>query len=497
MRVRRKTGYGIIELMAIPTRPTIYEINTVVFLNEISQAQGRTVTLATVPESAWDDLAKLPIDTVWLMGVWQRSPAARQLAGNDPSLKKTLPDLRPSDIAGSAYSIYDYKVDERLGGNKGLAVAREQLRKRGIYLILDYVPNHVAIDHPWTNEHADYFLPGTDEELQNGPGAFVRRPVGVIAKGKDPNFEPWSDVAQLNAFSPSLRRAVIGTLKDVSDMCDGVRCDMAMLMMNDVFAKTWGARADAPPTKDYWPTVTSAVRAHNPNFLFLAEVYWGKEQALLEQGFTLCYDKELYDDLLHGTAQRVQRHLRLPIDYQSRLLRFIENHDEPRAAAMPDKQHFAAAVAMATLPGARLFHEGQLDGRKIRVPVHLVRRPHEPQRPGIQRFYASLLETLQHIDLGKGEWAVCWPTTYMRLPSRELIGWRWKIGDEHIVVVINYSDKAARGRLRLPKEMRKLNGAELLGSKTNPVHVQKLLRGKAIRLQPWQYSVIKLEAARA
>src|SRR6185312_2253340 len=195
-------------LMRLPPRPTVYEINTAVWLG------GRT--LGEVADAEWDALAALPVDAVWLMGVWERSPAGLAIALADPALdaanRAALPDLQPEDVIGSPYCVRDYVVDERFGGPAALAAARDQLAARGLGLILDYVPNHVAPDHPWTTARPECLLTGTEEDLARHPEAFLRTAGGVVAKGRDPYFAPWPDVAQLNAFAPALREAVAETL---------------------------------------------------------------------------------------------------------------------------------------------------------------------------------------------------------------------------------------------------------------------------------------------
>ena len=191
----------------------------------------------------------------------------------------------------------------------------------------------------------------------------------MLAHGRDPYFPAWPDVVQLNAFAPDLRAAVAETLLDLAGQCDGVRCDMAMLMLNDVFARTWGDRAGPRPAEEYWPDLIAAVKAATPDFVFLAEAYWDLEWTLQQQGFDYCYDKRLYDRLVHEHAEQVRGHLTADVAYQDKLLRFIENHDEPRAAAtFPPERARAAAVATLTQTGARLVHEGQLEGRRCSCP---------------------------------------------------------------------------------------------------------------------------------
>jgi Alpha amylase, catalytic domain len=296
------------------------------------------------------------------------------------SFRATLPDLHADDMIGSPYCVSGYELEPRFGGPKALGTARASLARRGIGLILDYVPNHVAPDHPWTSEHADYFIRGTSAELEANPEAFLQTAAGVLANGKDPYFTPWPDVVQLNAFSPGLREAVIATLASIGEQCDGVRCDMAMLMTSEVFARTWGERAGLPPADDYWPVIIAAVRETHPDLVFIAEAYWDMEWTLQQQGFDFCYDKRLYDRLVSESAQSVRDHLRAADDYQERLVRFIENHDEPRAADTftPEKER-AAAVVMSTLEGARLYHNGQLAGLHTHIPMFLDRGPNNPE----------------------------------------------------------------------------------------------------------------------
>jgi len=393
---------------------------------------------------------------VWLMGVWQRSPAGLEIALANPELdagnRAALPDLRPEDVIGSPYCVRDYVVDERFGGPKALAAARQQLADRGLALILDYVPNHVAPDHPWLTDRPACFLAGSEEELASQPEAFMRTANGVVAKGRDPYFPPWPDVVQLNAFSPTLRDAVAEMLIDVGRHCDGLRCDMAMLMTNEVFARTWGDRAGAAPQADFWPTLIGRVKQVHPDLLFMAEAYWDMEWTLQQQGFDLCYDKRLYDRLIADPPESVRAHLLADQSYQERLIRFIENHDEPRAAAtFGPAQARAAAVAMSTLQGARLYHDGQLDGRRTRIPVFLGRGPDEPRDGDLHSFYLQLLRAIADSDLRSGDWRLCessgWPDNDSH---RRLACWCWSSPRSRHLVVINLSDTAAQGRIHLP-----------------------------------------------
>ena len=180
---------------------------------------------------------------------------------------------------------------------------------------------------------------------------------------------------------------MIGELVKIAGQCDGVRCDMAMLVLPDVFERTWGIQA-----QPFWPKATQRVRERVPDFCFMAEVYWDLEWTLQQQGFDYTYDKRLYDRLRDGHARPVREHFHAGLDYQNKLARFLENHDEPRAAAtFPPGVHEAAAVITFLSPGLRFFHQGQFEGRRKRISPHLCRGPAEPVDQKLEQFYERLL----------------------------------------------------------------------------------------------------------
>ena len=225
----------------------IYEVNTAVWLTSLSRAAGHRLTLAEVTASDWEAITPAGADAVWLMGVWERSPAGLAVARADDkmmaSFRDVLPDLRPEDIIGSPYCVRRYVADPVFGGPHGLAVARTALAARGVRLLLDYVPNHVAPDHPWVTSNPELLVRGDEHDLATDPAAWVSVAGQVLAHGRDPYFPPWTDVVQLNAFAPALRAAAAETLADIAGQCDGLRYDMAMLMVNRIFRQTWGDRA--------------------------------------------------------------------------------------------------------------------------------------------------------------------------------------------------------------------------------------------------------------
>jgi hypothetical protein len=441
---------------AWPPYPSLYELNTWVLLSDLSRKYGRTVDLTCVPAEEWDAIAGCGFQGVWFMGVWERSLAGIAIANQNQSLlndfRRALHDFRPEDNVGSPYCVRRYVVDRRLGGAQGLAIARRELSNRGINLILDFVPNHVAPDHPWVSEHPGYFIRGDADDTRKDPVSFIDVCGMVCACGRDPFFPAWPDVLQLNAFDSGLRRAVSETISSIAEQCDGIRCDMAMLVVNKIFERTWGTRAGRRPESEYWSELIPTIKKKHPGFLFIAEAYWDMEWELQQQGFDFCYTKKLYDRLEHGSAESIRQHLCADLSFQSKLLRFIENHDEPRAAATfsPEKQR-AAAVITSTLPGARLFHEGQFDGRSVRLPVFLGRHPEDSNDPRFQEFYAKLLKAINRPVFREGQWRLCdrtgWPDN---ASFQNLLAWSWVKGDDHFLIGVNFSDGPVQARLQVP-----------------------------------------------
>src|ERR1051326_1968376 len=241
--------------------PLLYEINTRCWLRELSATRGAAVTLANVPGSEFDHWQRLGFTHIWLMGVWTTGPRSREFSRRQPDVRREcaelLADLRDEDIAGSPYPIGVYAVSPELGGEKGLRTFRQKLAARGLKLILDFVPNHTGLDHPWLVNHPARFVPGPE----NAPGSFLQQSAAGprwISHGRDPYFPAWADTAQLDYLHPDTRAALISELNTVAARCDGVRCDMAMLVLNEVFAKTW---ADAPrPDSLAAPISSSSLR---------------------------------------------------------------------------------------------------------------------------------------------------------------------------------------------------------------------------------------------
>jgi glycosidase len=445
--------------MASVRYPSLYQINTRVWLAQISRKLGRPATLDDIPDADLERSAKLGFDWLWFLSVWQTGLEAQQVSRSNPEWRKefheTLPDLRDEDIPGSGFAITGYTVHANLGGDAALARLRERLKKRGLKLMLDFVPNHMGLGHPWVEDHPEYFIPGTELDLARAPQNYTwaKRQRGdlLLAHGRDPYFPGWPDTLQLNYANPATQEAMIGELVKIAGQCDGVRCDMAMLVLPDVFERTWGQRAPL-----FWPAAIQRVRERVPGFTFMAEVYWDLEWKMQQQGFDYAYDKRLYDRLREGHARPVREHFLAGLDFQSKLARFLENHDEPRAAAaFAPAVHQAAATLTFLSPGLRFFHQGQFQGSKKRISPHLGRGPSEPVDQELGKFYDKLLGILRHPVVRDGQWQLleCRPAWDGNWTADCFIAFAWMGqggGNDRLVVAVNYAPNQGQCYVRLP-----------------------------------------------
>lgn len=442
--------------LMLQAHPHLYEINTWAWLEQLSARAGREINLGNVPDSEWDAFARLGFDIVWLMGVWQRSETSRRIALTDPAhmqaYARALPGWTPGDVIGSPYAVKEYVPDARIGTWDDLDLAREKLRKRGIALFLDFVGNHTALDRSWTHEHPEFYVQGTPKDFEADSNGFfqVATPEGVsyLAHGRDPYFPPWTDTAQLNHFNPEMRAAQINDLRNIAMHCDGVRCDMAMLHLKDIFARIWGRllKTEKPPEKEFWQEAHEAV----PELVLLAEAYWGTEERLLELGFSFVYDKELYDAVRDSNAERVRGRLSGDPGRQGRFARFLENHDEARCIDVFGNQRLSSVeVLMGTLPGMRFYYDGELQGCAPHLPITLRVSSEYVPDPLCMAIFPRILGITKEAVFHSGNWRLLPASPVCDSTFADLIVYEWHSTGAWKVVAVNLKEAPAQGWVHL------------------------------------------------
>ncbi|NBV85278.1 MAG: alpha-amylase [Verrucomicrobia bacterium] len=442
------------------THPLLFEVNARHWIADLSAKQGAPLELGSVPEVELERLQARGFTHLWLMGVWPTGAKSRAQALQHSELRKAyqeaLPGWTEADVVGSPYAVEVYRVAPSLGGDAALAALRARLAARGIKLILDFVPNHLGLDHAWV-ESRDHLFVGKSEPFND---AFpLETPSGkrFLAHGKDPYFAGWTDTVQLDYRRSETRRAMTDLLLSIAQKCDGVRCDMAMLLLSEVFEKTWH---HVPPgvesaSGEFWQDAIAEVKSAHPEFVFLAEAYWGLEGRLCDLGFDFAYDKTLYDRLLHHHLGEVQAHLLGLGAGNWRRAHFLENHDEPRLAGIAslDLQRAAAALCLG-LPGMRFFHEGQFEGVRRFARVQLARRAVEPVDFDVESMYAALFAAFSGTSVGRGQCQILEPyRAWDDNPTAQFFCiTQWQepgVEDRFDLVVVNLAWHQAQCRVRL------------------------------------------------
>ncbi len=381
-----------------------------VWLDQLSKRYGREITrLDQIPDAELDRLARWGFTGLWLIGLWERSPASRrikQIAGNE-------------DAIASAYSLYDYVIAGDLGGDGALAELKERCRRRGIRLASDMVPNHTGLYSRWTLEHPDWFVqqdyppyPGyrfggpdlsasPEVSLHIEDGYWNRSDAAVVFKhydhrdgrtryiyhGNDGTSTPWNDTAQLNYLLPQVREAVIQTILHVARQFPIIRFDAAMTLAKKHYQRLWypqpgqggvPSRADHGMTREafdaafpveFWREVVDRVAAEVPDTLLLAEAFWLMEGYFVRTlGMHRVYNSAFMNMLkLEENAkyrQTIKNVLEFNPEILKRFVNFMNNPDEKTAVEQFGKEgkYFGACVLLATMPGLPMFGHGQVEG---------------------------------------------------------------------------------------------------------------------------------------
>lgn len=399
----------------------IYEINTRVHCDSFDR----------ITEGELAELRRLGFDAVWMMGVWRISDGARKLS-----------KIISEDFEGSPYAVPVYEVNPELGGRTKFVRMVKRAHVAGLSVIVDFVSNHMALDSPWISERPDFFIRGdASARKQSTSEFFLHRSGEVVAFGRDPYFPPWNDTAQLNYANEALRARMVDVLKRISRFADGVRCDMAMLVLKDCFRRQWyplvsDSAVEQMMPGEFWDQAISSVKKTSPDFKFIAEAYWDTEQQLSGLGFDLCYEKKLYDGLVARDLARVVARLSRDSSSLANSLYFIENHDEPRAASVFSTPENLAALALTlSIPGSVLIHEGQMDGKRERLPVQRIKPlTEEPADSELKEAYIRLLKITRDDVFKTGEFQLFDPGVYgtlgfIRKDHRRIVAYLSQISD--------------------------------------------------------------------
>ncbi len=439
--------------------PCLLEVNTRVWIKQFTPG----ARISDIGDWFIEEMKSKGIEILWLMGIWKTSEALAKKCcfGTDlvPGYVKALNDWKKDDVIGSPFAIDDYIINPGLGNKKDLLDLKQRLNKNNIKLFLDFIPNHFAADSSLINTNPEIFLQTDKDSFIKDPYAFFEHKNNksiYIAHGRDPFFPPWSDTAQLNYFEPKTREIMLEKLLHIASIADGVRCDMAMLPLNNVFQNTWmgvlGKSGHKKPADEFWKNAIQRIKEKYPDFIFMAEAYWDLEWQLQQLGFDYTYDKTLTDRLSEGDVQGIRAHLQADTEFQLKSVRFIENHDEERAISKFGRyKSLAAAVVISTIQGVRFYYNGQFEGRKIRLPVQLGREPVEKPSQQVLKFYENLLQITKSDIFKTGTWQMLNPlqTDTDNNTRENILAWQWSLENELRIVVVNYSHSTSQCRLKI------------------------------------------------
>jgi glycosidase len=385
--------------------------STYVWLAQLSKQYGRHIyRLDQIPDEELQTLADRGLNSLWLIGVWERSRASKtikQLCGNQ-------------DAVASAYSLFDYKIAEDLGGESAYINLRDRCYHKGLRLASDMVPNHMGIDSPWVIEHPEWFISRWESPYPaysyNGPDlshderveikiedhyfeqtdaavTFRRRDkwtgeTRYIYHGNDGTSFPWNDTAQLDYLNPAVREQVIQTILYVARLFPVIRFDAAMTLAKRHFHRLWfpgpGSSGAIPSRAEYsmsqaefnkhmplefWREVVDRVAQEVPGTLLLAEAFWLMEGYFvrtlgMHRVYNSAFMNMLRDEKNAEYRSVIKNTLEFDPDIMKRYVNFMSNPDERTAIDQFGKgdKCFGVAALMSTMPGLPMFGHGQVEG---------------------------------------------------------------------------------------------------------------------------------------
>jgi len=481
---------------------SMYEINTRLFLREYDTPKKKAKIL-DVPFQFWENLSRLGIDNVWLMGLWKIPKSTINKYCLDIFLideyKQSLKDFCLDDVVGSPYSIEDYVINPEIGTFADIKILKKTLNSLGINLFADFISNHFSSESSLLKSNPEIFLHVSKNLVADDPFSYFNPTndnKNYFAHGRDPFFSAWKDTALVNYFSEKARNFMINKLLFLSEIFDGIRVDMAMLSLNNVFQNTWGGILNdggfSAPEKEFWEIAVQTVKKSNPNFVFIGEVYWDLEWELQRLGFDFTYDKTLTDRLKGNFVIGIKEHLQATEDFQLKSVRFLENHDEPRAVHyLGVEKSKAAAIIISTTLGMSFYFHGQFEGEKVKLPVQLGRKPHCSINENLQSFYMNLLKIATNDVFKYGEWLLLNPIASWStdVTYRNILAYLRFNNGQFRLVITNYSNETSSARIKFepPEGMREFVLTDLLDNNQytrNSTEIRS--EGLYVKLSPYQ-----------
>lgn len=382
-----------------------------VWLDQLSKKYGRPINrLDEIPDEELDTLAEWGFTGLWLIGLWERSPASaaiKRLCGNP-------------DAISSAYSLYDYVIAADLGGEEAVQNLKHRASLRGIRLASDMVPNHTGIDSRWIREHPDWFIQldyppyptyrfegpdlssSPDISIRIEDGYWSRTDAAVVFQhidnrtgriryiyhGNDGTSTPWNDTAQLNYLLPEVREAVIRTIIQVARCFPIIRFDAAMTLAKKHYQRLWfpqvglgggiPSRAEHALTRqqfdelfpeEFWRQVVDRVAEEAPDTLLLAEAFWLMEGYFVRTlGMHRVYNSAFMNMIKMEENAKYRQTIKNVLEFNPEILQrfvnFMNNPDESTAIEQfgREAKYFGAAVLLTTMPGLPMFGHGQVEG---------------------------------------------------------------------------------------------------------------------------------------
>jgi hypothetical protein len=431
----------------------LYELSARPWLYSLSQKYQKSITaLKDVPDTEWKDIKSWGFDMVFLMGVWQLGKYGLNFDRTNSGLlshySQVLPGYTTDDIIGSPYAVTNYTCNSQLGTDSDILALKKKLNAMGLLLMLDYVPNHTAVDSEWATTNPDNYVRAP--KGTNPPYPSDKYTSTGIAYGSAGYGDAWQDTLQINIWNPDTRTVRTAEVLHVASLADGIRCDMAYLELNSVFAQSWGDQLNSwgwkQPSTEWWADTIKAVKTQYPNVIFLAEVYSPYEGALQSLGFDYTYDKVLRDKLGGGNLDDIRAWISArSTQYITQSAHYISNHDEQRGPAYFGSwwKSNAAAALLYTLPGMRYYWMWDMEGYSNQLDVHLRREQNESNVSQVEAFYKQLLDITTQPVFRQGTW------TNLNIAGSDtawrLIGYRWAYGNERRLCVINFSDTEGWG----------------------------------------------------